>query len=225
MKFEDICQDLKIEWKSKEKEFKEGTWTYFVEALKKKAIKTWTYQEAFLGWLLVLQYKPRGLLELGSQHGHSGLVWMNAMKKVSGLFVALELGINSRNKYTGTSIGTMEFLPDNDPNLIKIWGEAEEKLPDILNKYPIDFVFHDCDHTWDHIENCVSITQNFNDQIIQTCHDCAEGMWKPERETQYGVIHAERPVFDNHYLNNPDFYYAVLEDKYGFGFAIPKEKI
>lgn len=220
MDFENICLDLKIEWKSREKEFKEGAWSDFTTALKKKAIRTWTYHEAFLAWLLVLQYRPKVLLELGSQHGHSGLVWLDAMKRVSGLFLALELGDDPRNTYIGTSVGTMEFLPD-DPNLIKIWGEAEEKLPEILKKYPVDFVFHDCAHTWDHIESCVSTIHAFNDQIIQTCHDCAAGMWKPDRETQYGIICAERPVFDNHYLENPNFYYAVLEDKYGFGLAIP----
>jgi hypothetical protein len=115
----------------------------------------------------------------------------------------------------------MEFLPDDDPQVIKIWGDAEEKLPEILEKYPVELVFHDCAHTWDHIENCLNIVKDYDPKIIQMCHDCAEGMWQPDRETQYGIICAERPVFDKYYKKNRDYYYAVLEDEYGLGVVIP----
>jgi hypothetical protein len=50
-------------------------------------------------------------------------------------------------------------------------------------------------------------------------------MWNPERETQYGVICAERPVFDKHFLNNDRYMYRVYEGKYGLGFAIPKTRL
>ena len=222
--FEQICKSLNINWKFYEEEFKDRPWKLFQDALRQRAIRTWSCEEAFLAWLLVIKFKPRAILELGAQHGHSGLIWLDAAKKIDSLFVALELGDDPRNKYPIECIGTMQFLEDSD-NLVKIWGEASEELPNLLKKYDIDLIFHDCAHTWDHVENCVSIVENFDKNIIQTCHDCGEGMWKPERETQYGIIHAERPVFDNRYLKNPNLYYAVLEDKYGFGLVIPKERI
>jgi len=223
--FERICIDLNIEWQSKEAEFKDGPWAEFSAALKKKCIKSWGYPEAFLGWLLVLKFKPRAVLELGSQHGHSGLIWSDATKRIGSLFIALELGTDSRNKYTKECMGTMQFLSDNDENIVKIWGDAEENLPEILNKYPIDLIFHDCAHTWEHIEHCLTIIQNFDPQIIQTCHDCATGKWQPDRTTIYGVICAERPVFDKYFLNNKDYYYAIMETKHGFGMAIHRGKL
>jgi predicted O-methyltransferase YrrM len=224
MNFEEICDNLNIEWKNYEAEFRERPWAAFDNALKKKLIKTWGYPEAFLAWLLVLKFKPRAVLELGSQHGHSGLIWLDAVKKINGLFVALELGNDPRNKYSEECMGTMQFLPD-DAHVIKVWGDAVEELPLLLQTYPIDLVFHDCAHTWDHIENCLTTIKNFNGKIIQTCHDCAEGKWQPDRATRYGVICAERPLFDKYYLNNPDYFYAIMETKHGFGIAIPKEKL
>lgn len=199
----------------------ERPWSAFQQALRKKAIRTWSHDEAFLAWLLVLKFKPKYLLELGSQHGHSGIIWLDALKQVGGKLIALELGKDPRNKYGEASIGTMEFLPDNDNDVIKIWGDAEENLSEILKTYPVDFVFHDCAHTWEHVENCVSIIKE--KRIIQTCHDCAKNMWRPDRPTQYGIICAERPVFDKHFLNDDTYYYRILEDKYGMGLVIPKE--
>jgi hypothetical protein len=222
--FEKICVDLGIEWQSQEAEFKERPWAMFSDALKKKVIKTWGYPEAFLAWLLVLKFKPRAVLELGSQHGHSGLIWLDATRKIGSTFIALELGNDSRNKYTKECMGTMQFLPDAD-DVVKIWGDAEEKLPEILNQYPVGLVFHDCAHTWDHIEHCLTIIKSFDNQIIQTCHDCATGKWNPDKKTIYGFICAERPVFNKHFLDNPDYYYKVLETKHGFGLAIHRKKI
>lgn len=220
--FEEICCEIGLDY-VKNKNLFQQAWEIFSQALKKKAIRTWSYEEAFLAWLLVLRFQPKYLLELGSQHGHSGLIWLDALKRTGGKLIAVELGQDPRNHYVGTSVGTMEFLPEEDENVIKIWGDAEEKLPGILLDYPVDFVFHDCAHTWDHVEKCVSIIEPFG--IIQTCHDCAEGMWRPERETHYGIICAERPIFDQHFLHNNDYYYRIFEDRYGMGMSIPKDKI
>jgi hypothetical protein len=222
--FEKICTDLNIEWQSLEEEFKNRPWAAFIAALKKKVIKTWGYPEAFLAWLLVLKFKPRAVLELGSQHGHSGLIWSDATQKIGSLFLGLELGNDPRNKYTQECMGTMQFLPDRE-DVIKIWGDAEENLSDILKKYSVDLVFHDCAHTWNHIEHCLTTIQDFDSQIIQTCHDCATGKWQPDRTTRYGLICAERPVFDKHFLGNNDYYYAIMETKHGFGMAIHKSKL
>ena len=82
--FEQICQDLKIDWQSYEEEFQD-TWAVFTDALKKRAIRTWVFKEAFLGWLLVRHFSPKTILELGSQHGHSGLIWLDAAEKNGGL--------------------------------------------------------------------------------------------------------------------------------------------
>jgi hypothetical protein len=221
MNFEDICKDLKLNWKKKEKAF-QVPWNAFSDALKKKAIRTISYHEGFLMWLIALKHRPKAICELGSQHGHSGQLWMDVCKRTGSQFIAVELGNDPRNKYPDCSIGTMEFLPD-DSQVIKIWGDAEEELPGILKKYPVELVFHDCAHTWNHVENCLKIVKNHDDKIMQLFHDAGKNMWVPARKTQYGVICAERPVFDKYYKNDPNYYYNILEDKYGLGIVIHRE--
>jgi hypothetical protein len=197
----------------------EAAWEKFQKAMAKRAIRTMTQNEARLIWDLILELKPKAMLELGGQHGHSGLIFSDAMKQVGGLFITVELGNDPENHYPPESCGTLEFLPDNDPSIIKVWGNAEKKLPELLRNYPIELVFHDCAHTWDHVEFCVKTILDHDPKITQMCHDCAEGMWQPERETKYGYICAERPVFDKYFLNNPNYNYRIFEEKYGVGIA------
>jgi hypothetical protein len=217
------CEDATNEL-IKEKEF-EIVWKTFEKALEKKRVRTLTHDEAYLAWLLIQKLKPRVMLELGGQHGHSGIIFSDALKRTGGLFITVELGNNTENKYPPESCGTLEFLPDNDPLIIKIWGDANKLVPDLLQKYSIDLVFHDADHTWDHVENNVKSILEFDPTITQLCHDCAEGMWQPNLETKYGYICAERPVFDKYFLNNLNYYYSIFEDKYGIGITIHNEKI
>lgn len=202
----------------------ENVWTEFKKALKKRGVRTVTHDEAYLAWLLIQKLKPRAMLELGGQHGHSGIIFSDAMKRVGGLFITVELGHTPDNKYPPESCGTLEFLPDDDPSIIKVWGDANKVTSNLLKQYPIDLVFHDSDHTWDHIENNVKSILDFDPTITQLCHDCAEGLWQPDVETKYGRICAERPVFDKYFLNNPDYFYTIFEDKLGLGIAIHNGK-
>jgi hypothetical protein len=192
----------------------ENVWTEFKKALKKRGVRTVTHDEAYLAWLLIQKLKPRAMLELGGQHGHSGIIFSDAMKRVGGLFITVELGHTPDNKYP----------PDDDPSIIKVWGDANKVTSNLLKQYPIDLVFHDSDHTWDHIENNVKSILDFDPTITQLCHDCAEGLWQPDVETKYGRICAERPVFDKYFLNNPDYFYTIFEDKLGLGIAIHNGK-
>lgn len=220
---EKICSDLKLDT-DHEAEFDRNAWAKFLDAQSVRAIRSVTRQEAYLCWLLVRKYQPEVVLELGGQHGHSGLVFLDAVRSYGGKFVTVELGNDPRNNYDELSAGTLQFLPDA-PDVAKVWGDAVEELPRLLANYKIGLVFHDCAHTWDHVEACVKTVHDFNPSIIQTCHDAAQGMWQPEVQTHYGVICAERPVFDKYFLDNPAYYYTVFEDKYGVGLVIPKELI
>jgi predicted O-methyltransferase YrrM len=220
MNFEQICKRLNIDWQSNLEIFDNEPWVGFQEALKKKAIRTIVHDEAFLGWLIIINFKPRAFVELGAQHGHSGIVWADACRRIGAKFIAVELGDDSRNNYPATSRGTMRFLPEDS---IKVWGDAEEELPKLLKEYPVDCVFHDCAHTWDHVENCVNIIIQHDKKIIQLAHDCAQHMWQPNKERPYGKVCAERPVFDKYFEKNPIYFYKVLEDKFGLGVVINKD--
>lgn len=209
---------------SQEKYFSENVFIKFQEALKKRCVRTLTKNECFFAWSFIKKYQPKVFLELGGQHGHSGIIFADAVKSYGGTFITVELGDSPENKYPIESTGTLEFLPDNDPKIIKVWGNDKNLLPDLLNKYEIEMVFHDSDHTWDHVESCLNIIMNFNKNIIQSCHDCADGLWMPDVTTKYGVICAERPVFDKYFKENKDYIYDVYEDKYGIGFALPIER-
>jgi len=221
--FDEICKNLKID-KDKYKSRFQSPWTRLENALAKKCVKTLSYDESYLAWLLIKTFRPKVFVEIGGQHGHSGIIFSHAMKVVGGTFISIELGNDSSNKYPEGVYGTLEFLPKED-HVIKLWGDAELLLPEILEKYKVEMVFHDAAHTWSHVENCLNILKNHNPKIIQSCHDCKTGLWNPDVETQYGVICAERPVFDKHFLKNEDYYYDILEDKWGFGFSIPKTKL
>jgi hypothetical protein len=219
--FEEICEELKIDWVSEEPKF-QAAWSEFKGATR-RANRGLSYKECLFLWLLVRKLNPRALLELGGQYGHSGIILFDAVKLGGGKFITVELGDDPRNKYE--SPGTLEFLPDNDPQLEKVWGDAHEKLPGILENNPIDMVFHDCDHTWEHVEKSVTMVLNHNPGIVQLAHDCGEGMWQPTVERIYGYVCAERPIFDKYFLNNPEYFYRILEDKYGLGMAIPYNKL
>jgi hypothetical protein len=164
------------------------------------------------------------MVELGGQHGHSGIIFSDAMKIVGGRFISVELGISPDNKYPPEVCGTLKFLPE-ESHVSKVFGNAETELPRILEANKVDIIFHDCAHTWNHVEFCLNVAAKANPDIVQMCHDCAGFMWHPEKETQYGFICAERPVFDKHFLNNNNYMYRVYEGKYGFGFAIPYKLI
>lgn len=221
--FDEICKNLKID-KIKYKNRFQSPWLRLEAAMAKKCVKTLSYDEAYLAWLLVKKFQPKVFVEIGGQHGHSGIILSHAMKLIGGTFITIELGKDSSNKYPSESCGTLEFLPKGN-HIVKIWGDAEKVLPEILEKYDVEMVFHDAAHTWEHVENCLKLVQNKNPDIIQSCHDCKLGLWNPDIETQYGAICAERPVFDKYFLKNEKYYYDILEDKFGFGFSIPKTKL
>src|SRR5579859_5859940 len=100
MEFDEICKHLDLN--PQLEYFIANPWSKFQAALKKKAIRTLSLQEAFLGWLLILKFKPKVFLELGAQHGHSGLIWWDALKSIGSTFIALDLGKDPRNKYGST---------------------------------------------------------------------------------------------------------------------------
>lgn len=222
--FNEICDNLKLVDDIKLKNRFQSPWMRFEAALAVKCVKSLSYDEAYLAWLLILKLRPKVFVEIGGQHGHSGIIFSHAMKLVGGTFISIELGKHSSNKYPDAVCGTLEFLPNED-HVVKIWGDAELLLPEILKKYEVEMVFHDAAHTWEHVENCLNIIKNHNPEITQSCHDCKTGLWNPDIETLYGVICAERPVFDKHFLKNDKYYYDVLEDKWGFGFSVPKTKL
>ena len=199
-------------------------WSRMEMALNQHYVKTLTREEAAIAWLVVMRVRPKLFVELGGQHGHSGIIFSEAMKNVGGRFISVELGISPENKYPPEVCGTLKFLPE-EGHVTKIFGNAEVELPRILENNKVDMVFHDCAHTWDHVEFCLNAAERSNPDVVQMCHDCASFMWHPDRETQYGVICAERPVFDKHFLNNDGYMYRVYEGKYGFGFAIPKTRL
>ena len=217
-------EDLKLDIKQKEF-FDKNIYTLVKSALSIKGVRTLTQDEFFSVWSLIKKNKPRVFLELGGQQGHSGIVFANAVKSYGGTFITVELGDDVTNKYPIESVGTLQFLPDDDPNIVKIWGDCCKLLPRILDKYKVDMVFHDADHTYESVEGCVKTILDYNPKITQICHDCKTGMWQPEKLTKYGYICAERPVFDKYFMNNPDYYYHVIEDGYGAGFAIPVEQL
>lgn len=205
--------------------FHEHPWPAFSDALGKRAVRTVTEREGLLLWLLVMRLRPKAVLELGGQHGHSGIILADAVRRTGGTFVTVELGDDPRNDYEEASRGTLEFLPDGDPQVVKVWGEAEEQLPRLLAGYDVGMVFHDCAHTWGHVEACVRTVLGHDPTITQACHDAATGVWEPGRETRYGRVCAERPVFDKYFEGNPDYLYLVLEDRYGVAVAVHRESI
>jgi len=203
-------------------EFDDGPWRKFTKASKQKGPKSLDRREAFLAWSLVMKYKPKVVLELGSQFGHSGIIWLDAVKRTGGVFIGLDLGRDKGNKYSAGSQGTMELLPDNDPQCIKCWGDAVELLPELLKKYDVGLVFHDAAHTWDHVKSCVNIVKHHDPNIIQTCHDCVAGIWKPEQKTRYGYICAERPVFDECFKGDYAYRYRIYPGGRGFGMVVSR---
>lgn len=219
--FDDICRELSIDQEKYRQKF-ETVWGLFAEGLKKRANRTLVKEELYLAWLLCLRFKPKTIIELGGQYGHSGIMFADAANCIGGTFVTVELGNDPCNHYPPECRGTLELLPDV-PHIVKVWGNAEEVLPGLLKKYDVGMVFHDCAHTWEHVESCVNIVKTHDSKIIQTCHDCAAGMWMPEVEKYGQTMCAERPVFDKYFLDNEQYYYAIFEGKYGFGMAIPKE--
>jgi hypothetical protein len=219
---EKIIEELKIP-SSWEKEYK-IVWDKFSEALNKRCVKSLTYNEGFIAWSIIRLFKPKNFLEIGGQHGHSGIIFTDAMKRHGGKFYTIEAGNNINNKYPNEIQGTLEFLPDNDPNIVKIWGLAEDKLTELLQNEEIEMVFHDGEHSWGHVLFCVTEVLKYRPNCIQSCHDCADGLWNPDVITAYGfALPAERPIFDQ-YFNNDNYYYRILSEKHGFGVAILKEK-
>lgn len=199
-------------------------WSRMEDALSQHCVKTLTREEASIAWLVIMKVRPKVMVELGGQHGHSGIIFSDAMKIVGGKFISIELGISPDNKYPPEVCGTLKFSPE-ESHVSKVFGNAETELPRILEANKVDMIFHDCAHTWDHVELCLNVAAKANPNVVQMCHDCAGLMWNLEKETQYGFICAERPVFDKHFLNNNNYMYRVYEGKYGFGFAIPYKLI
>jgi hypothetical protein len=220
---EQIFDELKLNYDLRS-EFEEGVYLKFKKALELIHVKTLSFDEAFIMWSLILKYKPEVFVEIGGQHGHSGIIFYDAIQKYNGTFITIELGKNEENNYSEENIGTLAFLSDDNPNVIKVWGDATKELPKLLDIYNIEMVFHDAAHTWDHVKTCVDLIKNKNVNIIQTCHDCKTGLWNPNELTRLGYICAERPVFDETFNNN-NYYYVVYEDKFGLGISIHKDKL
>jgi len=212
-----IFEELKLDL-SLEPIFKSNAWSKMASACERKRAKTLSYKEALLAWLLVEKYKPETIIEIGGQFGHSGLIWLDAAERNNLTFITIEMGKDPNNTYAEVSQGDLHLLPDNHPNLVKVFGSAEDELPRLLTEYNVELVFHDAAHTWEHVQLCVMMVKAANPACFQTCHDCRLGMWQPDVMTRYGVVHAERPVFEQEF--GEGYYLRFLEDKYGFGVAI-----